>query len=302
MFLPDGMGHVSRRDLYTSLSTRVAYLQQFLDFGPNDVNAINEGRKHITAVIPDIVDMVYKKVLKHDITARILSNNDSRDEENPMDWVREEDVRFKSRKMGMRWWITKLVSDPTKTEYWEYLDKVGLRYVGKGRSCLLYVDYIFLGACLGYIQDSMTQAIFSQPGLDLAHKIALVRAFGKVIWIQNDLMAKWHVEDGKEFREEGEPEKSRAESLETEGFPDDRRVSESASELSRSTRRSSCSSSSDERRTSLGRKIEQLRSREEVTNISFNGVLTREECMARQRAAVQWRNKADEAEEVFAAS
>ena len=69
--------------------------------------------------------MVYKKVLKHDITARIFSNNDSRDEENPERWVREEDVHIKSRKMNMRWYLTKLISDPAKAEYWEYLDKVG---------------------------------------------------------------------------------------------------------------------------------------------------------------------------------
>jgi hypothetical protein len=30
-------------------------------------------------------------------------------------------------------------------------------------------------------------------------KIALVKALNKVIWIQNDLMAKWHVREAEEF-------------------------------------------------------------------------------------------------------
>lgn len=33
-------------------------------------------------------------------------------------------------------------------------------------------------------------------------KIALVKALGKVIWIQNDLFAKWYVRDGDEFADD----------------------------------------------------------------------------------------------------
>jgi hypothetical protein len=75
-----------------------------------------------------------------------------------------------------------------------------LMHVGEGRRSPLHVDYIFLGACLGYIQDSMTEAILSHPRLPLERKIALVRAIGKVIWIQNDLLARWHMEEGRELR------------------------------------------------------------------------------------------------------
>ncbi|KAI1624647.1 Protoglobin-domain-containing protein [Exophiala viscosa] len=301
MMLPDGMRHLGRRDLYTSLHTRVTYLLQFLEFGPNDVAAIVEGQKYIKAKLPDVVDKVYRKVLKHDLTARIFCNHDTRDEENPLDWAREADPQIKSRKMKMRWYLTKLFSDPTKSEYWEYLDKVGLGYVGKGRPHPVYIDYIFLGAALGHIQDSVTEAIFSHTELDLARKIALVRAFGKVIWIQNDLMAKWHVEEGKEYCEEGEADRRQSEVSEPDGFPDDQSVSDSLDRGSSYSRASSYSSSSDEKRTSLGRRLEQIRSKE-ARYCSNTMEPSREECMERQRAAVHWRPKADEAEEVFAAS
>lgn len=33
----------------------------------------------------------------------------------------------------------------------------------------------------------------------MERKIALVKALSKVIWIQNDLFAKWYVRDGEEF-------------------------------------------------------------------------------------------------------
>ena len=42
----------------------------------------------------------------------------------------------------------------------------------------------------------MIEAILSHPKLPLPRKISLVKALGKVIWIQNDLMAKWHIRDG----------------------------------------------------------------------------------------------------------
>lgn len=89
-------------------------------------------------------------------------------------------------------------------EFWEYLDKVGMMHVGLGRAHPLHVEYIHLGVCLSFIQDIMTEAILSHPRLSLQRKIALVKAIGKVIWIQNDLMAKWHVKDGQEFENSDE--------------------------------------------------------------------------------------------------
>lgn len=63
----------------------------------------------------------------------------------------------------------------------------------------MHVEYIHLGVCLSFIQDILTEAILSHPRLHLSRKVALVKALGKVIWIQNDLFAKWHVRDGAEF-------------------------------------------------------------------------------------------------------
>lgn len=69
--------------------------------------------------------MVYKKLLRHDITARVFANRDSRDETDPEVWPREEDNQIQHRRIFLRWYLTKLNSDCTKFEYWEYLDKVG---------------------------------------------------------------------------------------------------------------------------------------------------------------------------------
>lgn len=74
-----------------------------------------------------------------------------------------------------------------------------MMHVGLGRKHPLHIEYVHLGACLGFIQDIMTEAILSHPRLHIQRKTALVKALNKVIWIQNDLMAKWHVRDGEEY-------------------------------------------------------------------------------------------------------
>ncbi|SPN99111.1 uncharacterized protein DNG_02146 [Cephalotrichum gorgonifer] len=207
MVIPKGrlVTHVSREDLYTSLEARIKYLHSFLDFSSNDIEALISGSKYIKALIPAVVNIVYKKLLQYDITARAFTTR-STSFEGPVDEQPDESSpQILHRKMFMRAYLNKLCADPSKMEFWEYLDKVGMMHVGLGRAHPLHVEYIHLGACLSFIQDILTEAILSHPRLHLQRKVAIVKAIGKVIWIQNDLMAKWHVRDGAEFiREETE--------------------------------------------------------------------------------------------------
>jgi hypothetical protein len=66
----------------------------------------------------------------------------------------------------------------------------------------LNIEYIHMGACLGYIQDLFTEALLSHPTLSIARKTAMIRAISKIIWIQNDLIARWRMRDGEEFADE----------------------------------------------------------------------------------------------------
>jgi hypothetical protein len=74
-----------------------------------------------------------------------------------------------------------------------------MMHTGVGRTHPLHIEYIHIGICLGFIQDVFTEAILSHPRISLQRKIGIVKALGKVIWIQNDLFAKWYVHDGEEY-------------------------------------------------------------------------------------------------------
>lgn len=77
-----------------------------------------------------------------------------------------------------------------------------MMHCGRGRMNPLNIEYMHLGICLGFIQDIFTEALMSHPRLSIQRKVSLVRAIGKIIWIQNDLFAKWFVRDGDEFADE----------------------------------------------------------------------------------------------------
>ncbi|EUC31927.1 hypothetical protein COCVIDRAFT_35970 [Bipolaris victoriae FI3] len=197
------MQHIDRRELYTSLEARIQYLHSFLDFSSRDMEALTSGAKYIKALIPAVVNIVYKKLLQYDITARAFETRSTsyqgRVDVSNLD---ENSPQILYRKMFLRGYLNKLCSDPSTMEFWEYLDKVGMMHVGQGRAHPLHVEYVHIGVTLSFVQDIITEAVLSHPRLKMERKIALVKALSKVIWIQNDLFAKWYVRDGDEFAEE----------------------------------------------------------------------------------------------------
>lgn len=90
-----------------------------------DIEALITGAKYVKALIPAIVNIVYKKLLQYDITARAFTTR-STSFEGPVDEVPDENSpQILHRKMFLRAYLAKLCSDPSKMEFWEYLDKVG---------------------------------------------------------------------------------------------------------------------------------------------------------------------------------
>ncbi|PWY88207.1 hypothetical protein BO70DRAFT_427032 [Aspergillus heteromorphus CBS 117.55] len=194
--------HVDRKELYTDLEARIRYLQHFLGFGTDDVAALHVGAKYIKAMAPTLVDRVYSKLLETDITARVFRTRSTASEEHVDSYPTFESSQIQRRRMFLRWYMTKLCSDPTRIEFWKYLNQVGRMHDGKDRMLSFDVEYIHIGACLGFVQDVIIEAVMGLDVVSFPFRLALVRALGKVIWIQNDLFARWRVRDGQEFDDE----------------------------------------------------------------------------------------------------
>lgn len=158
------------------------------------------GAKYIQTCIPLVVDRVYKKLLQYDITAASLVERGTTPDKHVDEYPSKDSPQIQYRKLFLQGYLQKICSDPGKFEFWEYLDKVGMMHCCPSKRRGLHVEYVHLGMTMGLVQDVLTEAILFHHRLKIERKIALVRAIGKVLWIQNDLFARWHVKDGENLK------------------------------------------------------------------------------------------------------
>lgn len=146
MASPVPMKHIDREELYTNLEARIQYLHSFLDFSSStlhrvaikhkgngialtthadDIEALISGAKYIKALVPAVVNIVYRKLLQYDITARAFTTKNTTQGGEVGEALHEDSPQIVHRKMFLRAYLNKLCSDPSKMEFWEYLDKVG---------------------------------------------------------------------------------------------------------------------------------------------------------------------------------
>ena len=91
-----------------------------------DVEALREGTKYLKQLIPAVVNLVYKKMLRYDITSRAFHTRTTTDEkETAEEYLTEDTPQIKRRKMFLRWYLVRLCQDPNSMDFWRYLDKVG---------------------------------------------------------------------------------------------------------------------------------------------------------------------------------
>lgn len=128
-----------------------------------------------------------------------------------------------------------------------------MMHTGRIRRDPLHVDYVFLGALLGFIQEAMFEAILTHKQLDITKKIAVVKALGKVIWIQNDLLERWHNADGAEYTDDTTGKQTTSDE-DPEGYLNGRKILGEGIDDGQSMRSRSTSSTG---KTSLGRPIEE---------------------------------------------
>lgn len=192
--------HIDRKDINSNLHARIQYLHSFLDFNAADIQALTVGSKYIRGSIPVVVDKVYKKLLQYDITARSFIEQGTKSYTNIEDFPTKDSSQIQYRKLFLQGYLQKICSDPSKFEFWEYMDKVGMMHCRSSTRRGLHVDYVHLGMAMGFIQDVLFEEILLHSRLKTERKASLIKALGKVLWIQNDLFARWHLKDGEDSR------------------------------------------------------------------------------------------------------
>ncbi len=186
------MKKIDEPRLETDLSYRVGYLSEFMGFGADDVAAVHASAAHLAPLVPTLVNAVYDKLFGYDATKRhFVPRQTGYEGTTPIDVeslaMDHPMVEFRKQHLGR--YLAALVTRPYDGKMIEYLDMVGKMHTPKAGSRDLDVPLVQMNALMGFVADAMTATIMSL-GLDRDIEVRTVRAFGKLLWLQNDLITR----------------------------------------------------------------------------------------------------------------
>jgi hypothetical protein len=186
------MTHIDEPRLESDLGYRFEYVSKFIGFGPNDVAAVHGAAPKLAPLVPALVDAVYDKLHRQDATWRhFLPRQSGYEGEVPvtLDKLTMDHPQIAFRKQHLGRYLAALVTKPYDGKMVEYLDMVGKIHTPKAGSKELDVPLVQMNALLGFVADALTSTILGL-GLDRDTEVKTLRAFGKLLWIQNDLITR----------------------------------------------------------------------------------------------------------------
>jgi hypothetical protein len=190
------MKHIDEARLETDVAYRFGYLAEFMGFGEEDVTAIHGAAPLLATLVPALVDAVYDKLHRYDATWRHFVPR-QHDYEGPLPenlaalGMDHELIRF--RKQHLARYLVNLVSKPYDGKMVAYLDMVGRMHTPRAGSGAVDVPLVQMNALLGFVADALTEAILGLR-LDREHEVRTLRAFNKLLWLQNDLINRHYQE------------------------------------------------------------------------------------------------------------
>jgi hypothetical protein len=184
--------HIDEGRLERDLEYRFGYLAEFMGFGAEDVAAIHAAAGKLAPLVPALVNAVYDKLFSYDATKRhfvprqygyegpVPQDLASLSQDHPM-------IAFRKQHLGR--YLASLVTKPYDGKMVAYLNQVGKMHTPKAGSSELNVPLVQMNALLGFVCDALNAAILDL-GLDRDSEIQTLRAFNKLLWIQNDLVTR----------------------------------------------------------------------------------------------------------------
>ena len=184
------MQSVDEPRLESDLAYRFEYMSEFMGFSEDDIAAIHDAAGYLAPIVPNLVDAVYDKLIQYDATWRHFVPRQHGFEgelaEN-VESLQMTDEVIQFRKQHLANYLVTLVSKPYDAKMVGYLDVVGSMHTpGQGNSAI-NVPLVQMNALMGFVSDALLATIL---GLGLADDVQqrTVRAFNKLLWLQNDLI------------------------------------------------------------------------------------------------------------------
>ena len=202
------MQHIAPSTL-TSLRPRLNYTTAFLHFTADDGATIQASGPLIAPLIQIVLDAIYSNLLSFDITAKPFMPKTQADEASTKAPSTPQELNLQhahiKRQMNfLQGYLLKIVHNKDWTpssELWTYMDKVAIAHTGlpgfqhRAKRPELRVEYMHLGLLLGYVEDIVLGAVMGMDTIDTEKKSSVIRAWSKLLWLQNDLFARRYVVD-----------------------------------------------------------------------------------------------------------
>lgn len=176
--------------LEDDLGYRFSYLCEFMGFGEEDIAAIHGAAEKLAPLVPPLVDAVYLKLFSYDATKRHFVPRQSGyegDVPEDLDSLSVDHAMIEFRKGHLSRYLVALVTKPYDEKMLAYLDLVGKIHTPKAGSAALDVPLVQMNALMGFVADALLATI-TGLGLDRETEVATLRAFSKLLWLQNDLI------------------------------------------------------------------------------------------------------------------
>ncbi len=176
----------------TDLGYRFDYVARFIGFGSDDAAVVHAAAPKLAPVVPMLVDAVYDKLIQQDATWRHFLPRQHGYEGPVPETLAELTIDhplIAYRKQHLARYLAALVTKPYDGKMVEYLDMVGKIHTPKAGSKTIEVPLVQMNALIGFVADALTATILGL-GLDREVEVKTLRSFGKLLWIQNDLITR----------------------------------------------------------------------------------------------------------------
>jgi hypothetical protein len=184
--------HIDEPRLEKDLGYRFNYVADFIGFGPEDVAVIHAAAPVLAPLVPALVDAVYNKLIQQDATWRhFLPRQFGYEGPTPetLDQLTMDHPQIAYRKQHLARYLAALVTKPYDGKMAEYLNMVGKIHTPKAGSKEIDVPLVQMNALMGFVADALTATVLGL-GLDRETEVKALRAFGKLLWVQNDLITR----------------------------------------------------------------------------------------------------------------
>lgn len=186
------MKTIDEARLEQDLQYRFDYLCDFIGFGPDDARRIQEAAPFLGPSIPQLVEQTYAKLLAYDATARHFvprQHGFSGTTPASVESVTATHPQVQFRKEHLARYFQQILGRSFDSKMALYLDMVGKIHTPRAGNADIDVPLVQMNALMGLLSDILIEAISALP-LDPTSMIVTIRAFEKLLWVQNDFIVR----------------------------------------------------------------------------------------------------------------